>query len=140
MRNFSTLQFENYIVENVEFKVNLDYSGSDKEIEIDLDNNYKLEGDNFCSILELEIFPKAEENDYPFNMKIKMIGLFKVDSFEKEAVKNSYIERNSIAILFPYLRAIVSTYTANSNIGTTILPPINVIKYLEDKKKNKETV
>ena len=85
--------------------------------------------------MELEVFPKAEENDFPFNMKVKLIGLFKVDINEKDSVKNSFIEKNSITILFPYLRSIVSTYTANSNIGTTILPPINVIKYLEEKKK-----
>ena len=134
-KNLSTLKFENYIVENVEFKANLNYSGEKREIDIDLDNSYHVEEDNFISILELEVFPKAEENDFPFNMKVKLIGLFKVDINEKDSVKNSFIEKNSITILFPYLRSIVSTYTANSNIVTTILPPINVIKYLEEKKK-----
>ena len=136
-KNLSTLKFENYIVESIELKANLNYSGKDKEMNLDLDNSYQVEGNNFVSTLDLEIFPNAETNDYPFNMKIRIIGLFKVDSIEDDDVKNSFIERNSITILFPYLRAIVSTYTANSNIGTTIIPPINVIQYLEDKYSKK---
>ena len=38
-----------------------------------------------------------------------------------------------MTILFPYLRALTSVYTTNANVGTLILPPINVVKYLENK-------
>ena len=58
-----------------------------------------------------------------------------IQNDEKEEIKESYIEKNSVSILFPYLRSIVSTYTANSNVNTTILPTINVIKYLEKKRR-----
>lgn len=133
-KNISTLKFENYIVEKVEFEANLDCSGREVEMDIDLNNSYQAEGNRFISTLELEVFPNAKKNDYPFCMKVKLTGLFEIVSDEKESVKKSFIEKNSITILYPYLRAIVSTYTANSNIRTIILPPINVIKYLEDKK------
>ena len=35
--------------------------------------------------------------------------------------------------MYPYLRALVSTYTANSNVLPLILPAINVNAMLEEK-------
>lgn len=132
----SLLKFKNYVVDLVEFKSNFNFSGEDKNIDFDLNTNYNFEDNNFILELEMIIFPNAEENDYPFSMKVKLMGLFEVESQATETEKINFTEKNAIAILFPYLRALVSVYTSNANIGTTILPPINVVKYLEDKKRN----
>ncbi|WP_283700585.1 protein-export chaperone SecB [Clostridium perfringens] len=131
----SSLIFENYIVEKVSFEINLKYSGRDVSIDMELDKHNDISDDQFATILDLDLFPNAEENDYPFNMQVRLIGIFTIDNEENEKVRESYIEKNSITILFPYLRSIVSAYTTNSNVGTTILPTINVIKYLEEKQK-----
>ena len=77
--------------------------------------------------LEVEIFKKTEEP--PFTMKVVMEGFFEmigVDKIEK-------YKANAIAIMYPYLRALVSTYTANSNVLPLILPAINVNAMLEEK-------
>ncbi|AGK96707.1 protein-export chaperone SecB [Clostridium pasteurianum] len=133
----STLRFNNYIVENIEFNTNYNYSGEDKKINFSIDNQCDFEENNFILHLGITIFPEAEKNDYPFTMKVRIVGLFEVDSQEDEKNKVYFAEKNSIAILFPYLRALISVYSSNANIGTVILPPINVLKYLEDKKNNK---
>lgn len=140
----SSLKFKNYIVENIEFNTNFKYSGKDRDIDFDIDSNYEFEGNSFILHLGIVIFPEAEKNDYPFTMQIRLIGLFEVDSSENEKTKVDFAEKNSIAILFPYLRTLTSIYSINANVGTLILPPINVIRYLdnkrkqEPKKKNKE--
>lgn len=134
----SSLIFENYIVEKVNFEINLAYTGKNVEIDMELDKQTEIDGDQFATILDLNLFPNHLENDYPFNMKVRLIGIFSIENEDNEKIRESYIERNSITILFPYLRSIVSTYTANSNVGTTVLPTINVIKYLEEKKKGHE--
>lgn len=139
VKSESMLRFRDYVVESVEFKSNFKFSGEEKDLEFDINSNYQFEGDKFILALDLEIFPNPEENDYPFNMKVSVIGLFDVKSEASEKEKIDFAEKNSIAILFPYLRSLVSVYTANSNIGTTILPPINVVKYLQDKKAKKRT-
>lgn len=131
----SSLKFKNYIVEKVEFNVNYDFSGEDKEIYFDLDNDCKFEDNNFILTLDMVIFPEAKKNDYPFTMKVRLAGLFEVDSNVKEETKIDFAQKNAIAILFPYLRALTSVYTSNSNIGTLILPPINVVKYLKNKEQ-----
>ncbi|TSJ59961.1 hypothetical protein FPQ13_12760 [Allobacillus salarius] len=33
----------------------------------------------------------------------------------------------------PYVRSLITTYTSNSNVPPLILPPINVVKMMEDK-------
>lgn len=131
----SKLRFKNYIVESIDFKSNFNFSGEEKSIEFDLDNDYEFEDNNFILTLNMDVFPDAKKNDYPFNMKVRIIGLFEVESQATEKEKIDFAEKNSIAILFPYIRSLISVYTSNANIGTTILPPINVVKYLENKNK-----
>ena len=133
----SSLTFRDYIVEKVSFEINLKYSGREVEIDMELDSSNEVDKDNFATILDLDLFPEAVKNDYPFNMKVRLIGLFTIQNDEKDEIKESYIEKNSVSILFPYLRSIVSTYTANSNVNTTVLPTINVIKYLDKKREQK---
>lgn len=43
---------------------------------------------------------------------------------------------NAVAILFPYVRALISSYTANANVTPLVLPPINVNQLLRNKKDN----
>lgn len=131
----SKLIFKNYVVEKVEFKANFEYSGEDRKIDFDFNSNYTFDNNNFVLNLETIVFPKAKINDYPFTMKVNLIGLFEVESETTEKDKIDFAEKNSIAILFPYVRALISVYTSNANIGSIILPPINVVKYLENKKK-----
>ena len=40
--------------------------------------------------------------------------------------------------MYPYLRAIVSTYTASANVSPVILPAINVNAMLKNKKEQEE--
>lgn len=131
----SALTFKNYVANEVIFKSNFNFSGrEDVEIKFDINSSNSVEGNNFILTLGVIVFPEAEINDYPFTMKVEVSGLFKVDSNISDDTKRDFIERNAIAILFPYVRAMLSLYSSNSNVGTIVLPPINVVKYLENKK------
>ena len=68
-------------------------------------------------------------------MSVCVIGIFETDNDIDDQLKEDLAEINSVAILFPYVRALVSNYTALANVSPLILPPINVIKYMEEKKK-----
>lgn len=133
----SKLIFKNYVVEKVDFEANFEYSGEDREIKFDFNSNYTFDNNTFMLNLETIVFPESKINDYPFTIRVKLIGLFEIEAETTEKDKIDFAEKNSIAILFPYVRSLISLYTANANIGTTILPPINVVKYLEDKKNKK---
>lgn len=57
----------------------------------------------------------------PFNLNVVMFGHFVA---EKEAEQRVYAEE-AIDILYPFLRAAVSSFTANCNIPPYVLPIIN---------------
>ena len=133
----SSLKFKNYVVDSIDFKSNLDYSGTETELDFDIDSECKFEEDTFILRLEISIFKDAKQNNYPFSMRVSLLGLFEFDSDLNIETRTVFAEQNAIAILFPYLRAMISVYSSNANIGTILLPPINVVKYLENKRKNR---
>ena len=83
--------------------------------------------------LIVDIFKDALKNNYPFEMEVSVTGFFEIS----DNTGKFNFEPNAIAILYPYVRAIVSNYTINANIGAVVLPAINVnemLKQEEDKK------
>ena len=80
-------------------------------------------------MLKLNVFKGQEES--PFNMEVEVSGFFELEGEDNIA----RYEANAIAIMYPYLRAIVSTYTASANIAPVILPAINVNAMLKRKKE-----
>lgn len=133
----SSLRFINYIVNEVNFKSNR--VKDDKKVwklTFDITNNTKInkERNKMEITLKVNVFKGQEES--PFNMEVELIGYFELDG-EDDIIR---YEANAIAIMYPYLRAIVSTYTASANVSPVILPAINVNAMLKRKKEeeNKE--
>lgn len=122
----SKLSFINYKVKEVILKQNDSFHNNDTPIEIDfnLEHETNISNNRMKIKLVVTVFDNAEEKNYPFYMKITLEGDFIV-----EGEDITIFEINGIALLYPYIRAIISTYTANSNIPTLILPPINVAHY-----------
>ena len=132
----SGLRFINYQVNDVVFHLNNDYKENSKSVDFNIQRfvQYLEDDENTMYVtLILNIFEKPEENDYPFSMFLDVTGTFKLDNIDKEN-RETFAEVNAVAILFPYLRSLVSTYTANSNIPALILPPINIIKLIENQE------
>lgn len=125
----SILKFEKYIVNEVLFKANNNYKQTEDKISFDVKIEKKteiIEKTKMNIDLKVSIFKSEEVENYPCEMTIDLTGYFSVKSEEPKK-----LERNAIAILYPYVRAIVSTYTANANITPLILPAINVNKLIE---------
>lgn len=67
-------------------------------------------------------------NDKNDSLKIflNIEGQFEFDKDLTDPVKESFFNVNAPAILFPYVRAYISTLTALSGINPIILPTINL--------------
>ena len=81
--------------------------------------------------LQVNIFEKANEKNYPFEMMVQLRGFFTMSD------PTINLDSNAIAILYPYIRSIVSVYTSSINVPPLILPVINVnalIEQLENEK------
>lgn len=79
------------------------------------------------SIFELKFVFTAHTSDVadPF-VEIECIALFKFENNMQLEDIPPYFYRNCIAIIFPYIRAFISTVTLQANIPPIILPTMNL--------------
>ncbi len=126
----SVLIFNDYKVKCVSFKLNDEFNSDSVEIDFNIKINVernKNDQSMFTTELEVDVFKDSIVKNYPFEMKLILVGEFKVRESGISQIED-LAEKNSVSILFPYIRSLISTYTANSNVNTLILPPINVHK------------
>lgn len=124
----SKLIFNKYIVKDVLFEYNENFKERPVEIEFKINKNVNYDKDRMIVDLKVKIFEKDDK--YPFHMAVSIRGFFTIENNDEEM----NFEPNAIAILYPYIRAIVSTYTANANINPLILPTINVNKLIKEEE------
>lgn len=123
----SELKFLNYSVDSVMFRNNPDFDREEVSLDFKPSVEFNVEENDLFVFLTVDIFSDAEKNNYPFEMSVSVVGYFKL--FAEENVEK--YKANAVAVLFPYVRAIISTYTAAANINPLILPTININKMLE---------
>ena len=128
----SVLQFNGYIVNEINFKLNelFQKNVESLETEIQIKPIINTKGNEMQIKLITEVFKNAEEKNYPFEINVTITGFFVSEDENPEKYK-----ANAIAILYPYIRSIISTYTANANINAFILPTINVNKLIEEQNE-----
>lgn len=90
----------------------------------------KRDPNNF--MLTLSISFDDYNEDIPFYLDIQISGIFNVENWEYEPAL-TVSKLNGTAILFPYLRSLVTTVTANANVPPYILPITNPSKLFKDK-------
>ena len=137
--SLSSLKFEGYVVEKVMFQRNQNLDNSIKEwnLTFDVKNETKINSQKNKMKINLSVEVFKEVKNAPFIIEVEIAGVFSING-DDDILK---FEANAIAIMYPYLRAIVSTYTSAANVVPVILPAINVNAMLKRKKEennNKE--
>jgi len=84
------------------------------------DTHYKIQ-------LGVKISSELSKNLIPFNTEIVLSAIFELADWENPT-RNVMAIDNATAILFPYLRNLLSTITMNGNIPPYVLPIVNVSK------------
>ncbi|TAE38397.1 MAG: hypothetical protein EAY66_04210 [Sphingobacteriales bacterium] len=119
-------------------------------VQIDLNNHkskdlalaFKTKGlyDNENSTFELHfvvnISNKVVENSF---VEISCKGNFKFENVSSFEEIPDFFYRNSIAILFPYVRAYLSLVTTQANVPGIILPTLNLSNLETELKSNTTT-
>lgn len=85
--------------------------------------------------LTFEVYIKESEKEDPF-LHIQCNGLFHFKNVTNFEEIPDFFYRNSIAILFPYVRAYVSMVTTQANIKGIILPTFNLTGIEKELRKN----
>lgn len=89
--------------------------------------------------LEVE-FAEEENPVLPFYVGAKIRGFFEIEEAEElpDDTVDRYYYQNATAILFPYLRSLITDITSRSDHDPIILPPINLAifakKYIAKKQ------
>ena len=129
----SVLEFLDYTVDNITYKRNSEYNKDEVELKINFEHNIKKDVDKtdiYYVSLSANVFTDTD-SDYkecPFELRIFITGCFRlIDCNLDDKMKESMINENTIAILFPYLRSLI-------NINPLILPTINVLSLLKNEK------
>ena len=72
--------------------------------------------------LEMKV-ESTDEDPKPFNLKARLVGMFEAEDVENEMDRRDLVI-NMTEIVYPYLRAAVSSLTANAFINPLVLPVI----------------
>lgn len=129
--NTSVLKLQSMVFDEISFT----RSGfqNDKRLELEFGFSFsETEDEDF--IARIEVTGKKEEE---YTLHVRLSGYF---SLPKDADRrDTLMRKNTLAILFPYLRSEVTLLTAQPNVEPVVLPPMNVGNMLDDAMKQSST-
>lgn len=116
-----SLSFKGVDIIDVKFESIRPFS-TEEEVSINIDAKIVKEEElNF-----FKIFMHAHlESDNFFTLDVEALGNFKINNIEDKSQALDLLNVNAPAIMFPYLRAFITSFTANcgDSISTIVLPP-----------------
>lgn len=131
--NKSEFQFKEFKILKSFISINEDHKKfKDFNFGLDINGIYKKSDNEFKLYLNMMI----ENEDCNFQCEIKSLGLFLIDTNNEDFIKN-YLYTNAPALIFPYLRAYISTLTTQSGIDSIVLPTMNLSMIVQNDFKDK---
>lgn len=124
----SSLKLEKTVFDRIEFK-RLGFKSEDSlKLEIQSSIGKRQDEDIYRVTLLLK---GNKPSEYTF--EIELSGYFSIETDEKmtEQMKNALLQKNTVAILMPYLRSEVSLLTAQPEVDCVVLPVFNINKMLD---------
>ena len=112
-------KLKGYRAEEITF-INKKKNTSPMEIQTKYSYNVKYTNTGTCrGEMAVEVFDKKEPAD--FNIKVVFAGFFEFTEAPREV-----LHKETFNVLFPYLRSLITTITANSGIMPIILPMLDI--------------
>ena len=130
------IQFLNFIVKESHIVFN-------KTADFKIDINFNPKGTVYKSLnqFNLQLFVDIKDVDGHFNINLVTESIFSYpEDADIQAYTNSLFIVNAPAIIFPYIRAYISSLTALSGMPTLNLPTLNLSQVGETLKGNIEIV
>lgn len=131
----SFFQFDSFIIQKSIFDLRQDAEVG--ELSIGFKSAGKLDFEKGKFILEFGIF--ISDSSETLNIEIDSIGYFNFENVDRDSLSN-FLYVNAPAILFPYLRAYISSLTTLSGIRPITLPTLNLTSLRDDLESNIQEV
>ncbi len=126
------ISFINYIVDTMYYKTNPNFDAKNKkEISINEEVFADINISNEEDVAIITLQAKLEETEkVPFSFDVSIVGYFEFKPEESGEIEfKDFLKTNAIAILFPYLRSIVSELTGKSNTFPNYNMPVRNIAH-----------
>ena len=96
-------------------------------------NHARKKDDNYQ--VKVQIDYTLESEDSSFKLYLQALGFFKLEKSEDmpETIANDILNKNTIAIMFPFIRSQVSLMTTQPGMSPILVQPIDVNKLFEGK-------
>lgn len=91
---------------------------------------------NSEKIFELKLTVSVIDNAGSFNINLTAVGYFEFEDEKSVDTLSTYFYTNAPALIFPYIRAYISSVTALSGLRAVNLPVMNLIGLREELKAN----
>ncbi|MBQ8537185.1 MAG: protein-export chaperone SecB [Clostridia bacterium] len=127
----SSIQFENYVVTKMNYAICPERKIEKGEIQLDPVFDISIQSmtdEVFLVTMNVKI-GSEEDSKMPFVAEVELVGKFKTKNVQDA---ESAMRTNGLAILYPYVRATLSSLTLAANRPPVVLPTINIVKMLED--------
>lgn len=135
------IKFNDYIVSKLSYEENNNFNIETTELNATTTFEAKIVlSDKEAQVTIINQTGDLKLETSPFQVLIELTGFFEYIEAEKEDIEfEQYLRNNAIAILFPYIRALLSdVITKANNFPTLILPVTNIVNMME--KQNKISV
>ncbi|WP_195478932.1 protein-export chaperone SecB, partial [Enterococcus faecalis] len=132
------IAFKEYYLDKITYKENENYNQESEnplKISTNFNSDILFSKDNVLVSIEAEL-GDFDDEDCPFKLEVSLNGYFKYtvdkdDSKDVEQLKQ-LVTQNALAILYPYLRNVVSDVTLKSNrFPAYILPVMNIAELMK---------
>ncbi len=126
------INLDSYIIDTINYKINEDYINEEDNIDIKIsfDNDISINEELKKARIRIGCYIFKGYKDSPFNLDLNITGYFSYNSKYSVSEIEKLILVNGTAILFPYLRSMITTITANSGYVPIIIPTVNINKLL----------
>ena len=133
----SDLLLLKYQVDKIQYSLNetFDFRAT-KSVKLSQDFSRRIEriDDNHCKVSLIFSVSNEKGKPAPFELEVQVSGIFKLDNWEQKG-NVIFINTNAVAILYPFIRSLVATITANANVPTFVLPVFNIAAWFEENSK-----
>ncbi len=136
MSEVSKFQFKGYRITKSLIELQENSNFDDLKIGFKASGIVKTEAQQFLLYLSVNIANEIKD----LKIEIEAIGNFKFEKIEKIEDISSYFYVNSSALLFPYIRAYISTLTNLSGNRSVTLPTMNLTNLAQELKSNTKFV
>lgn len=127
----SKFRLKKYVIDKSIFDYNGEEINSERNIGFEVKGIIKKN-----NLFELTLVTKIVDENKSLKILVRVIATYEFSSDITQKTLNDMFYKNAPAIIFPYVRAYVSSLTVLSGIDAINIPTMNLTSIAEDLKEN----